>query len=275
MTTPYIELLKAGPFDGRIDPWSEHARYFHQMHGDIIHFILQQIQDPLLEMGYVASKELTLQILGVRQPDISVHREQVDTPSNQWSYDAAAAALKVKTGAEVELLDLDRISVTDAKGTLITVLEVISPGNKIRPKAIEDYIARRNDLVYSQGVNVVEIDATRTYRRLLEHHSVATYSYHVMVYMPDDNPRLFGSLFSQPLEPFALPLRKAAITVKPQQAYQDAYRSTAIARQIEFNNDYTLEAMPFPTLVAPSEQQECLSVIDRWRVALAALRTGA
>ena len=270
--TTYIEQLKAGPFVGRIDPWSENARYFHQMHGGIIEYILRQIQDPLLQMGYVASKELSLQIMGGREPDISVHRGRTRLTDVAWNYDAAATALQVEAGIEVEQLDLDRIDILQADGTLVTVLEVISPGNKTRLNSVEEYIARRDDLVYLQGINVVEIDATRSYRRLIEHYYTSLYSYMTMIYMPANNPRIIGSHLNEQLKRFALPLRQAVVPVEPHQAYQDAYQSAAIARQIEFNHDYALQSLPYPTLLSPAEQAECFAAIDVWRESLEQLQ---
>jgi hypothetical protein len=68
----YVELLMRGPFPGTIDPWAEAGRYFHQIHAGMIGALLEQLRLPLLRMGYVASREVSLQIAEGREPDMAV-----------------------------------------------------------------------------------------------------------------------------------------------------------------------------------------------------------
>src|SRR5688572_21277940 len=57
----YNELLKIGAFPGQIDPWAE-ARFFHAIHGGMIGHLMEQIQGPLEEIGYIAGRETSLTI---------------------------------------------------------------------------------------------------------------------------------------------------------------------------------------------------------------------
>lgn len=49
----YLEHLKLGPFPGRVDPWSEDAHYFQQIHSGMIEDFAKQIGLPVVRMGYV------------------------------------------------------------------------------------------------------------------------------------------------------------------------------------------------------------------------------
>ncbi len=42
-----------------------------------------------------------------------------------------------------------------------------------------DYIERRNRLIYGKGVNVVELDLTRSIKRLTQDILAETYAYHI------------------------------------------------------------------------------------------------
>ena len=96
----YADLLSNGPFPGRIDPWSETARYFHQIHSGMINHILEQLRIPLLRRGYVAGKEASLQIIDGQQPDIYVQRAipDIQDTSAAWDYVTAATEVVAEPG---------------------------------------------------------------------------------------------------------------------------------------------------------------------------------
>lgn len=62
MPASNFELLENGPFPSHIDPWAERGRYFHQMHAHMIGYLLDAIQRPMYERGYVVGRESSVQI---------------------------------------------------------------------------------------------------------------------------------------------------------------------------------------------------------------------
>jgi hypothetical protein len=270
----YIHQLKTGPFPGRVDPWAEAGRYFHQIHGSVIDHLVDQIQDLLLERGYIAGKEVSLQIVEGRQPDLFVTREQDVTTGAAWDYEAAAIEILVEPGtailsSEPELQALHIKALDTAE--LVTVVEIISPSNKTHPQEIALYQQQRGRLFLSQAVNVVEIDATRSVKRLLDHPLTNNHPYHIAVYLPGELPRVIVSEFEQPLKRFALPLRAEVIPVELHQAYERAYQRFAIAGQIQNESRYNEGDLPFPSLLTSEQRRDALSTVAEWQQTLARL----
>jgi Protein of unknown function (DUF4058) len=272
----YIDQITQGPFPGQIDPWSEYPRYFQQIHSGMIDHILEQIRRPLLELGYIAGKETSLQIIAGREPDIFVRPTTNTSPAlHHWNYAEAATAIMTEPGIEAEKPDLQAIEIKELQTSLlVTVLEIVSPGNKSEIYPMDEYVRRRTELLLSQGVNVVEIDATRSVKRLLDHPLTAAHHYHTAIYLPFENPRLHLNDFLQPLKRFALPLRGQVVAVEPQTAYNQAYQRATIAGHILNEGKYTLSDLRFPSLLTNDQRQLALQNVHEWHDQLARLASG-
>jgi hypothetical protein len=272
-STAYIQHLKNGPFPGRLDPWAEAGRYFQQIHSGMIDEILRQIQDPLLSMGYIAGKEASLQVLEGRQPDVFVQRTSLEAEHvRQWDYETAAAEILAEPGIAAESAELLAIHIKDRRSSdLVTVVELISPRNKTEPDQMAQYQDRRSRLLINQGVNVVEIDLTRSVKRLFQHELTAHHPYLMVVYLPETWPRVIHAGLNQPLKRLALPLRADVIPVELQSAYDEAYRSAAVAGQILNANGYGESELPFPSLLTDDQRQMALDRVAEWQTQLAQL----
>lgn len=271
----YVQHLKQGPFPGRVDPWAEAGRYFHQLHGSVIDHLVDQIQDSLLERGYIAGKEVSLQIVEGRQPDLFVTSKDI-TSRSAWDYEAAAMEILVEPGTailssepELQAIHIKALDTTE----LVTVVEIISPSNKSHPQEIALYQQQRGRLFLSQGVNVVEIDATRSVKRLLDHPLTNNRPYHIAIYLPGELPRVIISEFEERLKRFALPLRAEVIPVELHEAYERAYQRFAIAGQIQNEVRYNEGDLPFPSFLTSEQQREALSAVHTWQAELERLRT--
>lgn len=277
MNPAYIAHLSLGPFGGRTDPWAEHAHYFSQLHSGIIANLLAQLWQPLLESGYHASKEASLQISELRKPDIAIRQlnsQPAAAPAMTLDYAAAANAILAEPG---DVIDLDEpeyqaIYISERHSNrLVTVVEIISPRNKLNWQDIWRYQSGRADLFLSQGVNVVEVDLTRSVKRLLDHDLTHRAAYHMAVFLPDESPRVIRMEYGEPLKWCALPLRDKVIGINLQQAYEVAYREATIAPQLIDEERYTLEHLPFPTLLSDAQRAAALEAVRNWREALAKL----
>ncbi len=271
----YLELLKRGAFPGRIDPWAEQARYFQQIHNNMIGNLIDQMQNTLEQMGYVAGRETSLLIGESKpEPDIFVKRQHEPAPAvtTEWNYYEAAAAVMAEPITRIETIDdwQDRLFIHDMDGRLVTVVEIVSPRNKISPLEIQRYQQRRERLLQEQ-VNVVEIDLTRSFTRLLSAREATLFSYHALIYLPDEAPGLTGIPLEKSLPRLALPLRRAVIAIEVHAAYEQAYQSLRIARQILDENRYTTDDLPFPTTLTDAQRQHIETTLDDWRRELQAL----
>lgn len=278
-TPTYIHTLKQGPFPDYPDPWAEVGRYFKQIHAGMIAHLLGQLQDPLLALGYLASSETSLQITEGREPDLHV-RERYPTPSQAdagWDYTATLTALDLETGVALEWETPDLLAIqikTQSDGHLVTVLEIISPTNKRDASLMADYQRRRLHLL-EQGVNVVELDLTRSVKRLFHHGLMQAYPYHILVFLPAQTPRFLGIPYGERLKGWGLPLRGSALPMDIEAAYRNAYQRAAVAAQIEAETHYTLEELPFPTLLPAAWTKALAESVHAWHTALEALRAQA
>lgn len=271
----YIQHRQRGAFPGAVDPWAEDAHYFQQIHSGMIYALQDQLQDELNARGYQVGKEASLQIFAVnRKPDMFIVDTLAEREPFPLDYDAVAAALHVEPGTAVldSDADMEALHITDMEtGALITVIEVISPRNKTHPLEMALYREQRARLFLDHGVNVVEIDATRSPRRLLAHPLVESQPYHIAVHLPGDVPRALTSGWLEGLKPFALPLRAEAVRVEPQAAYDRAYQRGGIAGLIEQNGHYVPDRLPFPSLLSDSQRANALEHVTAWRAQLARL----
>lgn len=272
-TADYIDCLSAGPFAGTTDPWAEDGHYFSQLHSGIIAEILAQIWQPLLIRGYHVSKEASLQISELRKPDLAVFARSQPSHTTALNYTTAAEAVQAEPGEQIDIDEPEWQAIhLHLGGDLVTVVEVISPPNKSHTADIIRYQTGRDSLFLANGVNVVEIDLTRSVKRLVEHALTLRHPYHAAVFLPADAPRIIPMKIGETLKRIALPLREDVLAVELQQAYDTAYREATIAAQITARYGYTLDSLPFPSLLTEEEQGAALHAVQQWRATLAQLR---
>lgn len=262
----YVEHRKQGPFPNRVDLWAEIGRYHKQIHAGMIDVIASDLETELASRGYFISREASLQIATDREPDIFVrHDTPPSTGMRVEAYMRAAVAIRIEPG-EVALVDdpLERSALHIRKlesGDLVTVLEIISPSNKYG--AVRLYQDYRTRLLH-QGVQFVELDFTRSKQRLLENRLTEAYPYHIAVYLPDDPPLVIGIELDTPLKDFALPLRNEVVPVHTQAAYTTVYRRYDLAAQLEHEQRYNADDLPFPSTLTPAQRDDALQRVSTW-----------
>lgn len=237
--------------------------------------LIAQMRTPLLEMGYYIGREASLQIAEGREPGIFIQRAMGNQQSRRtWNYELAAEELLAEVGIAVEAeIVLQAIHISEQEtGRLTTIIEIISPNNETRPTAIADYRARRERLILEQGVNVVEVDATRSVKWMLNADIAAQYPYHVAIFMPGDSPRIIGVNWNSRLHRIAVPLRVTAIAAELQRAYDYAYQQVTFALQIHESGHYIEALLPFPTLLTDEQRDADLKAVATWQAELARLR---
>lgn len=273
----YVQHLANGPFPGQMDPWAEEAKYFHQIHAGMIGDLLERLRIPLMKMGYIAGREISLQITERSQPDILVQQmiESADPP-HAWSYQSAAAEVLAEPGVSIspdEDPELDAVYIRRAQGndSLVTILEIISPGNKLTQDRIAHYQVKREEFVRKKGINLVEVDLTRSVKHLVQDIMTRVYPYHIVVHLPEE-ARLIGINYDHALKRFALPLDHEVIAVEPQEVYDTAYRQASIAAQLDRNGQYSVRKLPFAALLTDLQKQDDWKKVEHWRATLEHLR---
>jgi hypothetical protein len=271
----YLEMLERGPFPGRIDPWAEAGRYFRPIHNEIISAMLAFVREPLLRMGYVAGRENSLQISEGREPDLYVLRQ--DAPPERftrWNYALAAAESLAEPGLiPPDDAEWQALAIRSADGgDLVTVVEIVSPTNKVSAGEIAAYQERRTRLYLESGVQVVEIDLTRSVKRLAHNSLTQRHPYHVAVYLPGDAVRVVTIDLGAALPRIALPLRGEVIPLALMDAYQHGYRQNTTAWHIDRDDGYGEDNLPFPSLLADAHRAEAIAAVAAWKSELTRLR---
>lgn len=272
----YKTLSFRGPFPNRMDPFAEAAHYFHQIHSGIISAVLQQIQSPLFDLGYVAKKEASLQIAQMRKPDVTVIDLYEPPRLSKLDYSTAAIASLVEPGVEIETneIELQNIQILNLEsGNVVTVMEIISPRNKTHIEEIISYQEKRQVQFLQRGINVVEVDLTRSFRRLIEHPLTNDFPYHIAILIPGERVRIIPMQLDEPFKKFALPLLESVMVIDLQAAYDDAYQTASIAVQIQNDTQYADSYLGSRSYLADRDYQAILTAVTQWHDELARLRT--
>lgn len=153
------------PFPG-MDPYLEHPTLWPDVHNRLIAAIADAVS-PRIAPDYYVGLERRAYVLSpddmamiyLGRPDIAVIQPEFRQPTARLPLAAAGVY-------EIELLMNDEVSenyleVREVKtGRVITVLELLSPANKLHTKGRADYIFKREYILSSQ-THLVEIDLLR------------------------------------------------------------------------------------------------------------------
>ncbi len=276
LSRDYLDLEGRGPFPNQIDPWVEAGRYFHPLHNEIISQIMLRLRGELRQLGYTIGREASLQVTELGKPDLYIQSLANGAP-RQRAYEYATAAEGVLAEPGVLLNaepELDGLHIRHLEsGDLVTIIEIVSPKNKESQGIIQAYVERRQRQVLEQGVNVVEIDLTRSVQHLVYLDRLNRTDYHIAVHLPDPVSRVIRMAYGEPLKRFALPLRREVVAVELQPVYADAYRNASCALHMDHEGHYTEANLPYPSLLTDGQRQSALLAVQTWRDQLHRLRS--
>lgn len=150
-----------------MDPYLENTDFWEGFHNGFMHYVQEDLQ-PRLPESYVATLEMRIYF----QPEGEARepREQRIPDLELIRTGPAPARSERREYHQVRgaMLDLDPIEVREAhvslkeipSGRLVTSIEMLSPANKHPGAGRDTYLAKQWRL-YSQGVNLVELDFLR------------------------------------------------------------------------------------------------------------------
>ena len=201
------------PFPG-MDPYLEDPALWPDVHNRLVAATADSLSPALRPHYYVAIEARTyafreddhdLMLVGV--PDVAlVSRENPSRSASGREEKVAVLDVEVPMRHEVEETFLEvRMA---GSGKVITVLEVLSPANKVHPRGREAHEAKRED-IFRTRTHLVEIDLLRSGDPMPLYPSGARKGeYSILVSRGTDRPKgqlhVFG--LRQPIPVFRLPL---------------------------------------------------------------------
>ena len=201
------------PFPG-MDPYLEHPTLWADVHDSLLAAIRDELVPLLAPTYYVALLRHAYLLLNgdersyLGKPDVAVGMPQV--PTGVWGaapMASGAGVLEVDVPMAEEV-DENYLEVREVKtGKLITVIELLSPVNKLHPEGREEYIEKRNQLLATR-TNLVEIDLLRKGEPMMVFGAEATTAYRILVSPGWRRPRaqLYAFTLREPIPSFPLPL---------------------------------------------------------------------
>jgi Protein of unknown function (DUF4058) len=159
-----VEDFKSNPFPG-MNPFLE--LQWSDVHTVLISYIRDALADELPE-DLRSLVEEQLAITGTSdksyRTDVAVVERWKEGLPPLWQPDAASGQAPI-VAAEPEVVIVEPtprrwVEIRDRQDDLVTVIEVVSPGNKTSFAGRNEYRAKQRDLL-AAGVNLVEIDLVR------------------------------------------------------------------------------------------------------------------
>jgi hypothetical protein len=246
------------PFPG-MDPYLEGPRLWPDVHHSLISGIRQQL-NPQLRPKYVARIEERVYIsdetdLGRRAivPDIHVTAPN-RTQSVEWRGSLASAEPVASAITVIELIEQEirepRIEILDLdRRTVVTVIEVLSPTNKLRgSEGRREYLKKRRSVLAST-THLVEIDLLREGAPVFAGQDLPAHDYGIYVSraLADDRQGLYWPiLLSQRLPEVAIPLNSGDPDVRLdlQSVLQEQYDDAGYEMDIDYSSDPDVSLVP-------------------------------
>ena len=152
------------PFPG-MDPYLEHPTLWQDVHDRLIAAIADAIVPAVAPNYYVALQRYAY-LLGpggtmyVGKPDVAIARPTLPLVGRAQPIPANAGVLEVEMPMEEEV-DENYLEVREVKtGKLITIIEILSPVNKISSEGRQEYLEKRQKILQTR-TSLVEIDLLR------------------------------------------------------------------------------------------------------------------
>jgi len=205
------------PFPG-MDPWLEHPEIWHGVHIGLIVSIADDLASKLEPRYFVDIQERVYLVepeprhyLG--RPDVAISGLTGRTDSSSGGGRGSTSTLEyVET--EIEIIDseeevtLRRLEIRDAASReLVTVIELLSPTNKLDRHGREQYLEKRKAYVDS-NINFIEIDLLRAGEPIITGYPAGA-DYRILIARAESLPRAKLREFNlrQPIPPIPIPLR--------------------------------------------------------------------
>ena len=200
------------PFPG-MDPYLEHPSLWPDVHNRLIAAIADDLSPRLAPKYYVRLERRTYflspdDLTFVGRPDLAVLPSLSNQPVRQRTYPMAVAGV-----IEVDLAVPDEVGENYLEvhevttGQVVTVMELLSPANKLYAKGRDEYVQKRYEITRSR-TNLVEIDLLRAGQPMPTQGRRIESDYRILVSRATTRPRahLYPFNLRDPIPTFPLPL---------------------------------------------------------------------
>jgi hypothetical protein len=203
------------PFPG-MDPYLEHPALWPDVHNSLITAI-RDVLAPQLAPDYYVGIERRAYLLKpddvvfVGRPDIAVIPRQPVAPRQLLPLaETGVVDVELAMGDEISENFLEIHEVTTGK--LVTILELLSPVNKLHGKGRQEYEEKRDYVLHSR-TNLVEADLLRAGEPMALGGRPIQSDYRILVSRSWQRPRaqLYFFNLRQPIPSFALPLQQGEV----------------------------------------------------------------
>jgi Protein of unknown function (DUF4058) len=202
------------PFPGMY-PWLEHPAIWSDVHNSFITAIRDELAPRVAPKYYAGLEQRTYAL----QPGELVFVGRPDNVAGRpATADVAYEPAEGEESTAVGMLDVDLpindrlqvwfLEIHDVEtGTLVTVLEILSPANKIHAQGREEYI-RKRERIFRSRTNLVEIDLLRAGEPMPLRRKPVRTDYRILISRGATRPRAKLVTFNvrQPIPSIPVPL---------------------------------------------------------------------
>jgi hypothetical protein len=230
-----------------MDPYLEHPVLWPDVHNRLIAAIADELTPKVAPRYYIGLERRTY----VLKPDdlVLIGRPDIAVVSHQPLSQPASLPLAQTGIFEVEVPMNDEVSENFlevrevATGKLITILELLSPANKLHDEGREQYQRKRGQIFLAQ-TNLVEVDLLRAGEPMPVVGQAVKGDYRILVSRGWERPRaqLYPFGVRQPIPVFPLPLLRQDET--PEIDMGEILHALYDRARFDLRLDYTGPAVP-------------------------------
>ncbi len=206
-------VIVPSPFPG-MDPYLEHPDLWPDAHNGLIAALRDDLSSTLRPRYYIALEERTYleepgELALVGRPDLTVVRLTGPSESGAESRRTPAVVVEV----ELPMAEAVRETYLEVRsvpaGEVVTVVELLSPGNK-RPGTGRRVYLEKREVILSTRTSLVEIDLLRGGEPMPTRGPAVVSDYSILVSRPHRRPKadLIAFGVRDPIPKFSLPLRR-------------------------------------------------------------------
>lgn len=203
-------LFMRSPFPG-MDPYLEHPALWSDVHNSLIAAIRDELTAAVAPTYYVALERRTYllkpdDVVFIGRPDIALIQGNIAPVLSPLPL-AAAGVIDVDVPMNDEVSE-NFLEIHEVRtGKLVTILELLSPANKLHTQGRKQYEEKRNQIFWSR-TNLVEIDLLRAGEPMEVIGQTALSDYRILVSRGSQRPRaqLIAFNLRQSIPIFDLPL---------------------------------------------------------------------
>ena len=235
------------PFPG-LDPYLEHPALWPDVHNRLIAAIADAAVPLVAPRYYVALERRAYlmkpdDIVFIGRPDIAVVASRPGASANLGLAPAGAVVIDVEVPMSDEVFEnfLEIHEVTD--GRLVTIVELLSPANKLSGDGREQYERKRRSILASY-TNLVEIDLLRAGEPMPVVGNPPATDYRILISRGWRRPRaqLYTFGVRQPMPAIAIPLDPDA--TEPQIDLNSILHDVYHRARFDLRLDYTVQPVP-------------------------------